>query len=371
MAPWSTSAATIVRPRHRDILFRLDSTLRAIRTDPSLRRRLRTDASSALAERGFCSDDVPAALPTPRQADPLITHGQLFGLVAAPRPAESTLELRLLDYGLKPLVLIHGQESELAALVAWAELRGYTALLSADEWDRQTDEGKGGYSNLAMNMRRARAGSGAWRSLLLGVDEDRTLLAWFALAFGWDEMLGRLLGYPACCTAVFAERWKEAAASHQGDVVAACIADSGAGPHDWRVNILGRYFGAEFLQHFPCRFGCASSIALASRTEGALAVWEPALHAWMRSVLAAPVVYTETSGIAILVEGRTHDGATGPEVTYKPGCVMVTEPNGRLDLALRSATLVKHAAPDGMITVAGRQLEGSLVGFADVSNPKA
>ena len=223
------------------MIVRLDAFLREVRVDPSLRRRLRSDAPSAFAERGFATADLPAALPASRNADVLLTHGQLFGVAPAAPLAEPGLELRLLAYGLKPLVLVHGLEAELQATMAWAESRGFTALLAADEWDRGSDDGKGGYSNLATGLRRARAGSGAWRSILVGADEDHVMLGWLALTLGWDEMLGRLLGYPACCATAFARRWKHAVESHQGDVIVASwyMYDESGGP-SWLTAALSK-----------------------------------------------------------------------------------------------------------------------------------
>ena len=174
-------------------------------------------------------------------------------------------------------------------------------------------------------------------------------------------MLGRLLGYPDCCASAFARRWKAAATEHQGDVVAACIASSGDGPHDWRVNILGRYFGSELIQHFPCRFDCAQSIALAAQNDRLLASWEPALHASFRGILDAPVLYTDTCGVAIL-SGATVDGSS---VHYRPEALQVTEPDGALHAALRNTNVLQRDRDGRHLRVAGAAFRGSLVVFAE------
>lgn len=356
-----------VRPRHRVILMRLDGWLRELRNDPMLRRRLRGDARAVFAGRGFAADGLPDTLPAPRATDVLLTHGQLFGLQLSPPIAEPGLELRLLSYGLKPLVLVHGSNDELSATLAWAEGRGFTALLSAYEWDRGVDKGKGGYSNLATNMRRATGDAQAWRSMLVGADEDTTVLGWLALSLGWDELLGRLLGYPACCASAFARRWTLAVESHQGDVVTSCIDDSGPGPHDWRVNNLGRYFGVELIQHFPCSFGCAPSRAAAARAAATLAEWESMTHAYTRTVLAAPVVYTEADGVAVLVGAEVGAGAAGPLVRYDPAQLLVTEPDGALHAMLFGANAVDSRAGGHQLDIGGHTVTGRLVLFADLS----
>jgi hypothetical protein len=356
-----------VQPSHRRILLRLDGILREIRTDPPFRRSLRGDPRAALAIRGFDVSDVPKSLPAIRGADPLLTHGQLFGLVRGSRPPELPLELRLLVYGLRPLVLIHGRESELSAWIAWAEARGYTALLSADEWDRHADEGKGGYSNLAVNRRSARAGSGAWRSLLVGVDEDRVILGWLARTLGLDELLGRLLGYPRCCAAAFVKRWGEAVASHQGDVIPACIAASGVGPHDWRANTIGRYFGIEFIQHFPCHFGCDQTVSAAARTEAALSAWEPWFVEQAQTLLAAPALYTERSGVAILPGADVRCCEAGNEMTYDACRALVTEPDGLLDRALRANSSIRELPGGRGFAVGEQPFDGALLWFDRMS----
>jgi len=363
MAPIALALA--VRPRHRVLLMLLDDLLRQLRADPTLRRRLRGDAPAVFAEHGFVADAVPATLAPARNADVLLTHGQLFGLTPAAPLAEPGLELRLLTYGLKPLVLVHGYDDELRATLGWAEARGYTALLSAHEWDRGVDDGKGGYSNLATNLRRARGSASAWRSLLVGVDEDATALAWIALTLGWDELLGRLLGYPECCTKAFSHRWAQAVASHQGDLVAACIDDSGPGPHDWRVNSLGRYFGAELIQHFPCRFGCAASRHQAALAEATLAAWEPEAHARTRAVLDALVVYAEADGVAVLPGAEVDIGDSIWRVRYEPVRLLVTEPGGALHAALRGATELNSRPDTREIEIGGRTIAGRLVVFTD------
>jgi hypothetical protein len=359
----SVTTGPLVRPRHRALLMRLDGLLRELRTDPTVRRRLIAEAPLVLAERGFASDTIPARLPPARPGDLLLTHGQLFGLSPAAPLAEPPLELRLLAYGLKPVVLLHGQDDELRATLAWAEARGFTALLSAHEWDRGVDEGKGGYSNLATNLRRARGGASAWRSLLVGADEDATALAWLALALGWDELLGRLLGYPVCCTKSFPRRWAQAVASHQGDLVAACIDDSGPGPHDWRVNNLGRYFGAQLIQHFPCRFGCTASRDLATLAEAALAAWEPDHQASVRTVLEAPVLYAEAEGVAVLPGAEVEAGDAAWHLRYDPAKVLVSLADGALHQALRAASTLTARSGEREVEIGGHTLAARLVWF--------
>jgi len=343
--------------------------LRDIRNDPSFRRSLKNDARGTLAGRGFDPTDVPPTLPPAREADVLVTHGQLFGLRRESAPVAAPLELRLLAYGLKPLALVHGREAELAAFLNWAEARSYTALLSANEWEWVDDEGKGGFGNLTAARRRAGTGSQAWRSLLVGPDEDRVVLAWLALALGWDELLGRLLGYPACCTAAFVDRWPAAVAYHQGDLTPIVMAASGLGPHDARANILGRYFGSGLIQHFPCRFDCEATLAEAAQVEFFLEAWEPALAEQARAVLAAPALYTERDGVAILTGAEVRLDEGGVIATYDPAATLVTKLGGSLDLALRRSRMVRSSSASSGFAIGGRAFQGGFIWFANIPHP--
>lgn len=358
-----------VRPAHRRILVRLDTMLRDIRTDPSFRRSLKSDPRAILAGRGFDPTDIPTTLPPVRKADVLLTHGQLFGLARETAAIVAPLELRLLAYGLKPLALVHGRESELAAFLNWAEARSYTALLSPNEWDRIDDEGKGGYSNLTAALRRAGTGSQAWRSLLVGPDEDRVVLAWLALALGWDELLGRLLGYPTCCAAAFVHRWPTAVACHQGDLTPIVMAASGLGPHDARANILGRYFGIELIQHLPCRFDCEATLAEATQVEFCLQAWEPTLAEQARTVLAAPALYTERDGVVILTGAEVRLDEGGLIATYDPAATLVTRLGGSLDLALRRSRMVRSSSSSSGFIIGDRAFQGWFTWFANNPHP--
>ena len=214
---------------------------------------------------------------------------------------------------LKTLVhfkLLHGPEPELSGWVSWAERRGFTALLSSYQWEPRTDLGKGGYSNLSGDHRPAEAGSGAWRSLLVSADEDRAILGWLCLHFGWDGFLGQLLGYPCCCAAAFAERWPAAIEGHQGDLAPLTLAASGPPPYDWRVNVFARYFGASLIQHFPCRFQCPASRESAERVAQGLGYFETGYLEMARELLAvAGVVHRNHGGCPA---ARGWGAAAGP-----------------------------------------------------------
>jgi hypothetical protein len=137
---------------------------------------------------------------------------------------------------------------------------------------------------------------------LSSVQELRT--AWLAQD---HDGIGRLLGYPPCCTQAFCERY---ATGDFGDPIwPTTIASSPAKEgFERRVdietgspscNIFWRSLGIRSVPHLPCRFDCEATAAL-SRSFFDLA---PRLGfaveiEWLMEVLSWPVEWTALHGIA-------------------------------------------------------------------------
>jgi hypothetical protein len=337
-----------------------------LRTDPVVRRAFRIQPGEAFARYGLDGSLAEGELPVkPVLAELPLTPAHLFGTRAAsPAVGDIPDELRFIAYGLKPAALLQGAEDELLPYLAWAEAQGWCALLSPREWSPMHDQGKGGYANLAAAPRPALPGSGAHRSLIVSPDCDRAIQIWLAQALQWDVYIGRLLGYPACCSAAFAERWPTAVVEHQGDLLPLSLDASGPGPHDWHVNIVARYFGSALIQHFPCRFDCSESIAMARRAGAALAHFEPEYLACGYRLLAAPALYSERGGIAILAGAQLTADGPRLQITFDPEAMLVTEPNGALVRALAGITALT-VDPVGAVTAAGRSVDARVALFAD------
>jgi hypothetical protein len=122
---------------------------------------------------------------------------------------------------------------------------------------------------------RARAGTtrvGEWNCLQAAEDGDVELLVYGRAAAPVDELCraelsgdpavaGRLLGYPGCCVAAYAqvtpERWLDDT-----------VARSGAGPYPCWANRLPLSWGAPTFigELYPCSFRCEQAIAVGKRT---------------------------------------------------------------------------------------------------------
>ena len=214
--------------------------------------------------------------------------------------AES-LDFTLVACGVRPLLLEHGPEQALLRLADHARARGLTALFGPYEFEVDSDARRFGYSNRAGPPRPARPGSGAWRTLLIGPDPALAELAWIALATGWDQLLGQLLGYPACCAKFFEQRWGEAWSNFAGDPGSLLLA-ARADPMQalpWRANIFARYLAPCLVAHFPCRFDCPATLTLARRAEAALARFRPDLAKAARAGMRQ-LVFEDVEGLLLL-----------------------------------------------------------------------
>lgn len=327
-AAWSGRAARLLR-----------TFVEAACQDKKLRQLLDSDPATALREWQWESDAVPESLPPPMSAVSVsIDDASLLGpVVWRTEPDKALLrqtQLRLLLAGAKPLALIHGGEQSLTALANWTRTRGYYTLLGPHEFLPQHDSCKGGYSNRMTKVTGARAGSGAWRGLLVAADEQTVLMAWLCQLFGWESFLGRLLGYPSCCCKAFEDHWPIAASNHEGDVGLMLLeeSESEAKPQvhnlSWTTNIFARYFGWEIIQHFPCQWDCPATAILARRYFAVLARYWPADAQEIREYLTSPLLVIPNHGYSLFRGGRVVREDTGTSLIYDPELVQIIGMDG-------------------------------------------
>jgi len=141
------------------------------------------------------------------------------------------------------------------------------------------------------------------------------------------------------------------------------LAASGPAPHDWRVNVFARYFGASLIQHFPCRFQCPASRELAERVAQGLGYFETGYLDMARGLLQSPVLYTETMGVALLGGARVRQRGREIRVEPDPGNLLVTDQGSPLSRALRAAALVVGRAGEASFQVGATRFDGHLIRF--------
>jgi hypothetical protein len=304
--------------------------------EPDEVRRSRMLSSDIAREFGVYSERVGA--PAELTVDPIGSSSccdELRDFTSLATAREPPLELRLVSYGVKDVALYYGADGDLRSLGGWATGSGLVAALSPYEYVMAQDAGKGGYSNLARRRPISRPSADMRRAIIVARTGRDAALAWLALVLEWREMLGKLLGYPDCCRAAYEARWKIAAQRHQGDVAIRTLLESGEGPFNWRMNIFGRYFGYELLQHFPCSFRCRPSLGLAMRYHSVLEDREPEHARWLTHLLRSPILYTDFGGVFMFPDAQIRVSGSKCRVTFDPAKMLSTVADGSVVSTLR------------------------------------
>jgi hypothetical protein len=122
---------------------------------------------------------------------------------------------------------------------------------------------------------------------------------------GDDAGIGRLLGYPPCCTDFFRRVWVKDAMVDTTWPMAMATAGATNGERELTVagppegNILWRWMGARAVPHLPCRFDCEATVGLGRRL---MEIGREGGHTkamnWLLEVLRWPVEWSALHGIA-------------------------------------------------------------------------
>ncbi len=107
-----------------------------------------------------------------------------------------------------------------------------------------------------------------------------------------DKGLGRILGFPECCTDFYKDRIKDVKI-HPDFVYESHV--NTKGKHDHHINNCfydsDLDFASSLIFHFPCSYSCKESIALAKRLLDHINNWMPEEAALMERRLKMPVIY--------------------------------------------------------------------------------
>jgi hypothetical protein len=120
-----------------------------------------------------------------------------------------------------------------------------------------------------------------------------------------ETTLGRLLGYPSCCTAFFRRVWVEDAMLDTTWPMASASVSASNGTRTVTVggppeaNILWRWMGVRAVPHLPCRFDCQATVELAHQlvAVGREAGYREEMD-WLGEILGWPVEWSALHGIA-------------------------------------------------------------------------
>lgn len=356
--------------QQRELVSRLQAFVVTSYTNAEFRRRLEYRPEDALASHGL-RWEVHGSLPVPRPLQSFrFDAATLFGVGGLSnrqrRIAEESTEIKLCLARCKPLLLIHAPEAEAASFVRRCHALGLTALLSAYEFSPEVDELKSGYSNSMSGIRPAQPGSGAWRTAVAGFEAERVMLAWLCLLFGWHALLGRLLGYPDCCSKAFPDRWVKALEDASADPAKLILQEFSpggfAGTFQWETNVFARYFGREVIQHFPCRLDCPRTVELAQRNFAAWSAFDAEGAALTRESLWCPVLFTREQGVAAFPRGELCSGATDATLKFDVEQALIAHGAADLKDALQRCQ-GQLLATASHVQIGDRQFEGWLLGF--------
>lgn len=135
------------------------------------------------------------------------------------------------------------------------------------------------------------AADGAWQYRVMVTRPEDAAAA--AAAWGNDEALGHVLGYPPCCRAFFRRTW----GAGQVDTTWDMAAEGTDGPPE--ANILLRWLGVRLVPHLPCSFRCPPTVerGRAYAQLGRELGFQEEVD-WMLEMLGWPVEWNGLHGIA-------------------------------------------------------------------------
>ena len=144
-----------------------------------------------------------------------------------------------------------------------------------------------------------------------------------------QETIGRLLGYPVCCTNFFSEVWvNQGCVDTTWQMAHETLRSQIVTPHDIEIsqvssgNILLRWLGVRAVFHLPCRFDCEATQQLADKL--AEVAKQAGFHEeldWLTEMLRWPVEWSALHGIAEIktpvVKISTRTDATPQKYTVR------------------------------------------------------
>jgi hypothetical protein len=148
-----------------------------------------------------------------------------------------------------------------------------------------------------------------------------------------DEAVGRLLGYPSCCTSFFNKVWVDEhfvdttwpMAQNTTEKIGVTHAHVEI-PEASRCNILLRWLGPRKVFHLPCSFNCQPTVELADKyTEIARSAGFNQEMDWLEAMLSWPVEWKASDGLAEIttpvgtISTVTDATAETYRVSYKGG----------------------------------------------------
>jgi hypothetical protein len=119
--------------------------------------------------------------------------------------------------------------------------------------------------------------------------------------------LGKILGYPACCTRFFARNFGAESKGHN-DFVMPAFENSAGFVFPWQNNVFGRYFDVSLLSHCPHSFSCEKSLGLARQRFEMIKKHDENVASQFSEMLHSAVLYSPDGGKVYLLPDARLDG---------------------------------------------------------------
>lgn len=132
--------------------------------------------------------------------------------------------------------------------------------------------------------------------IYFGMEPERFLDAWKAQ----DNLeIGRMLGFPVCCSKAFQKHWQEEGWRD--------LTIHSFGERDQRNlmynNVLLRHIGIRGVFHLPCNVNCNESVKIGAQILGIMMHTEGLMLPadWLQQLLVMPMEWTSLHGVAMVV----------------------------------------------------------------------
>jgi hypothetical protein len=341
-----------VRSARRDVGLarRLTAFTRQVAEDPVFCDALAAQSAIALAGAGLDVVSACEPLVVPAGRGPLTVSDELLygpDLAQPGTVAELPLAARLVQYALRPMALVHCPARTAVQVQAIAVERGMHAVLSPWQFWPAFDSKSNNYVNTATQTHLGDGDMAAWRGVLVSADARYVEAGWLGLYYGWDTLIGLILGYPVCCVAAYPRRWEAALAGFRGEVGDALVREYRPNApivmsHP-AANVFARHFGYHLIEHFPCSFGCAETGRLGAALLAGLAFFEPQTASDLIRVLAAPVYRHQAGETFLFPDGQLDARGT---LTYRE--VWASNPSSPISRHIAAAESLAPG-PDGWL----------------------
>jgi len=258
-------------------------------------------------------------------------------------------EILLTLKGIKPAARIMVGEDRLGAAIHFLQEKNIPFVLSPFKVSVVSDPKKRDWSNLAGRYHHFNAEGRGGFMVYLASDGVRAQAVLLLEVLKADYELGLVLGYPECCVEFFEANFGKTQDT-RGDLVSFSLRNTlQPPPYPFYINNLARYFGAQLIYHFPCRYTCQEAIVLGKQYLDLLQKEMPEWAKNCRKLLMCPVVYTDSQGVFLLEESCSRSDGS---LSYNPDRIRATDETTPLFRLLRAADgLNVPNWPDGRMTL--------------------